>query len=136
MKSALSNVGESELSSKAAELEQAGRDQNINIILSSLPDFIKELNHVIEKLKPSDDEPDDTNINDDPQSIEFLQEKLISIQAACASLDKKTAKEALSALKQKNWPKHIKDKLSVIAERLLHSEFDEVAAIAREVYFK
>jgi len=136
MKSALSNVGESELSNKAAELEQAGRDQNTNIILSSLPEFIKSLNQVIDKLKPNDEDGHDTRIDDDPESLAFLQEKLIAIQAACASLDKKTAKEALAALKQKNWPKHIKDKLSVIAERLLHSEFDEVAAIAREVYFK
>ena len=136
MKSALSNVGESDLSNKAAELEQAGRDQNVNLIISSLPNFIKALNHLIEKFKPYEDEHDDECIDIDPQDVAFLQEKLIAIQAACASLDKKTAKEALAVLKQKTWPKHIRDKLSVIAERLLHSEFDEVAAIAREVYFK
>ena len=136
MKSALSNVGESELSNTASELEQAGRDQNINLILSSLPEFIQSLNKVIEKLKPYDEEHEETDIDNDPESLAFLQEKLIAIQAACASMDKKGAKDSLAALKKKNWSKSTRDKLSVIAERLLHSEFDEAAAIAREVYFK
>ncbi|MCL2441991.1 MAG: ATP-binding protein [Treponema sp.] len=137
MKSALANVGESELSNKAAELEQAGRDQNINLILSSLPDFMESLNQVIEKLKaPEVDEADEDEsnaINAEDQA--YLQEKLMAIQAACASFDKKTAKEALAAIKQKSWAKVTRDQLSAIAEHLLHSEFDEAAAIAREVYF-
>jgi CheY-like chemotaxis protein/HPt (histidine-containing phosphotransfer) domain-containing protein len=136
MKSALANVGESEISIKASELEQAGRDQNVNLILTSLPEFISSLKHVIEQLKPCDEEEHDVHIDNDPESLAFLKEKLIAIQAACASLDKKAAKEALAALKQKNWDKPTRDNLSAIAERLLHSEFDEVAAMAREVYFK
>jgi len=138
MKSALANVGETDLSNKATELEQAGRDQNINLILSSLPDFLKSLREVIDKLKPFDEDEDyeeQDNLTIDPESQMHLQEKLMAIQAACASFDKKAAKDALAALKQRNWSKNTRDQLSAIAEHLLHSEFDEAAAIAREVYF-
>jgi len=137
MKSALANVGENELSNKATELEQAGREQNINVILSSLPGFMESLNQVIEKLKApeDDDENEDEYKANDADNQAYLQEKLLAIQAACASFDKRTAKEALAALKQKQWTRATRDQLSAIAEHLLHSEFDEAAAITREVYF-
>ncbi|MCL2764176.1 MAG: ATP-binding protein [Treponema sp.] len=136
MKSALANVGESELSNRALELEQAGRDNNIQLITSSLPGFLESLNEVIEKLNPNDEDiQDDENLANDDESRIYLQEKLLTIQVACGSYDKKAAKQALAALKQRNWPRATKDQLSAITEHLLHSEFDEAAAIAREVYF-
>jgi len=129
MKSALANVGESELSNKASELEQAGRENNIQLILASLPEFLESLKEVIEKLKPYDEAEDETGEVD----FTYLQEKLEEIRNACSAFNKKAAKDALAGLKQKPWPPAIRDKLSAIAERLLHSEFDEAAAIAREI---
>ena len=131
MKSALANVGESELSQKASELEQAGRDQNIDLIFASLPDFLEALNQVIEKLsapvqavlKEAD------NITDEADTA-YLKEKLQIIQLACVSYDKKTAKEALVDLKKKPCSTVIRDQLSIISEHLLHSEFEEAAAVA------
>ncbi|MCL2809589.1 MAG: ATP-binding protein [Treponema sp.] len=134
MKSALANIGESDLSSKASELEQAGRDLNMNLIISSLPGFLELLQNVINKHKQDEDDVSDDNgdsINDTDYS--FLREKLQIIESACRSLNKKTAKEALSALKGKLWPRPIREKLSLIAERLLHSEFEESANIAGEM---
>jgi len=97
---------------------------------------MESLNKVIEKLKAPDDDENSDEINaNDADNQAYLQEKLLAIQAACASFDKRTAKEALSALKQKPWPRATRDQLSAIAEHLLHSEFDEAASIAREVYF-
>ena len=136
MKSALANVGESELSNKASELEQAGREQNINLILASLPAFLDELNKVIDNLKPAEEEPfEEEQIAMSGEDTAFLRDKLLEIQTACFSYDKKSAKSALSALKQKTWPRNIRDQLSAIAERLLHSEFDEAASITKEVRF-
>jgi hypothetical protein len=102
------------------------------LILSSLPEFIESLQEVIEKLKPDeeDTEGEDTGVFDKA----FLQEKLQTIQTACASFDKKTVKEALNALKQKPWPRSIKEQLNAIKNHLLHSEFDEAAAKAKEAY--
>jgi len=128
LKSALANVGESDLANKATELEQAGRDNNISLILASLPGFLVTLKKVIDKLKPNEEEEINGALDD--ENRDYLNAKLAEIQAACASLDKKGAKEALTALKQKQWSKATRDRLSAIAERLLHSEFDEAAQIA------
>ncbi|MDR1837781.1 MAG: response regulator [Treponema sp.] len=132
MKSALANVGESELSGEASKLEQAGREQNTNLILSSLPEFLQSLRKVIEKLEQYDDNDEEENNAGDSVDSSYLREKLHAIREACASMNKKAAKEALSDLKQKTWPRPVRDKLSGIAERLLHSEFEEAAIIAGE----
>jgi len=129
MKSALANVGENELSNEALKLEQIGREKNTELILSSIPAFIKDLNKVIEKLSPDED---DLNESVD---LAFLREKLDTIQKACASYDKKAAKEALLVLKKKNHSKEMKDLLSEVAEHLLHSEFDEAAGLVRDIHF-
>jgi len=134
MKSALANVGESDLSNEALRLEQAGRDKNIDIIMSSLSEFIEELNKVIEKLSPNEENADE-EIEVNNADLAFLQEKLDVIQKACESFDKRAAKDALSEIKKKNHSKAIKDQLSEIAECLLHSEFDEAAKIAGEIHF-
>jgi signal transduction histidine kinase/DNA-binding response OmpR family regulator len=134
MKSALANVGESDLSNEALNLEQAGRDKNIDLIISSIPSFIEGLNKVIEKLSlDEEDAGEESGING--ADLAFLQEKLDTIQKACASYDKKTAKDALSELKKRSHPRAIKNQLSAMAEHLLHSEFDEAAKIAKEVRF-
>ena len=133
MKSALANVGEEGTSKEAAKLEQAGREQNINTILAELPAFLESLSKIIEKLKPAESDAPEEEA-EDIADRQYLQEKLHAIEAACASFDKKSAKTALAELKEKTWPRSIKDKLSLIGEHLLHSEFEEAAAIAREAY--
>ena len=137
MKSALANVGEKDLSKDAMHLEQSGREQNIKLIISQLPEFLVKLKGVIDRLKPQEeqDEFEDSENMDDFPDKPFLQEKLLIIQASCASMDKKAAKEAVMALKQRSWPRPVKDMLSTISEHLLHSEFEEAAAIARKVFF-
>jgi CheY-like chemotaxis protein len=131
MKSAVANIGESKLAEEASKLEQVGRDSNVKLIMSALPEFLNSLKQVIEKLKPSEDEEE--NIKGEMGDASFLQEKLAAIQKACASLDKKGAKEALSQIRQKAWQKPIRDQLSAIAEHLLHSEFDEATNAAKKL---
>jgi PAS domain S-box-containing protein len=134
MKSALANVGENELSDQAAQLEQAGRDNKLKLILSSTPLFLEKLNKVIEKF---DVEEEDAAAEDAvAQTIDFavFKEKLSAIQEACASYDKKAAKTALSELKQMNY-RAVKEQLSLIDEHLLHSEFDEAASVAHQIQF-
>jgi PAS domain S-box-containing protein len=135
IKSALANVGEEDLSREAAKLEQAGRDKNIETILAELPAFLESLKKVIEKLEPAEsDDSEEEAEGEEGASGQFLKEKLQAIEIACACFDKKSAKTALAELKKKTWPRVTKDKLSLIGEHLLHSEFEEAAAIAREAY--
>jgi len=133
MKSALVNIGENDLSNEASDLEQAGRDSNTNLILSSLPSFIEKLNNLIEKYTPYEDDTAETASSD--EDIILLKENLKAIEDACVSFNKKAAKDALAAVKQKTWPRLIKDQLSKISEHLLHSSFDEAAAITRDFKF-
>jgi signal transduction histidine kinase/CheY-like chemotaxis protein len=132
MKSALANIGEADLSAEAAKLEQAGRDNNVKQIFSELPSFMELLYGVIEMFENMDKPASELPENTDNQ---FLKEKFLVIKAACVSMNKKTAKAALTELKQKNWPRHIKEHLGVLAGYLLHSEFDE-AAKAIDSYIK
>jgi len=131
MKSALVNIGENDLSNEASDLEQAGRDKNNALISASLSSFIEKLKKLIEKFTPSDDDAAAASEED----LGVLKEKLNEIEQACALLNKKAAKEALADVKEKTWPRLIKDQLSKISEYLLHSSFDEAAAAAKEFKF-
>jgi len=127
MKSALANIGEKELSAIALRLEQAGRDNNINVILSETNDFIEKISLVVEEIKIKN--TDDETTEDSEEALVILAEKLNIIKEACEIYDKKAAKLVLAELREKTWSTATKDFLNLIAEHLLHSEFDEVAAL-------
>jgi signal transduction histidine kinase/DNA-binding response OmpR family regulator len=130
MKSALANVGETELSAAALKLEYAGREKDINVLCAETHGFLYELRKVIEKIKPKDEgnEPSE----DAEETIVLLREKLAVIKEACAAFDKKAAKNALNELREKTWSHNTKELLNKIAEHLLHSEFDSAATLADE----
>ena len=133
MKSALNNTGEKELSVFAAKLEKAGREKNITLISEETPVFLAALQAVIEKNKII---LDNINKKDADKNLfadmDYLHENLEIIKKACSEYDKKTAKDTLSLLKNKNWPPSIMELLDKIAEHLLHSEFAEAAKLTDE----
>jgi len=134
MKSALANVGENKLADEASQLEQIGRDNNIKLILSSMPAFLEKLNKVIEKFDTDEEENAADSTGAKTIDLAVFKEKLNAIQTACVSYDKKAAKTALSELKKMNY-RAIKEQLSLIDEHLLHSEFDEAASVANQIQF-
>ena len=130
MKSALANIGESELSAAALRLEQAGREKNINVMLSETLKFLESLHAVIVRVKPKEEE--DKNFQDTEESLVYLREKLIFIKEACSIFDKKSIKNTLNELRDRTWSYTIKEMLNTMAEHLLHSDFDNVIAIVDE----
>ncbi len=128
MKSALANIGEQELSSSALKLEQAGREKDLKTMKAETNNFLEALKAVIEKIKPKDE--DDAGIEDSEEALVFLREKLTEIKNACDAYDKKTVKNTLNELKEKTWSRNTKELMNTIADHLLHSEFDEVSALA------
>jgi signal transduction histidine kinase/DNA-binding response OmpR family regulator/HPt (histidine-containing phosphotransfer) domain-containing protein len=122
MKSALANVGETALSAEAAKLEDAGREKNTRLILSELPSFLDMLHIVIERLGPKEDSG---NGAEDAGDNWYLKEKLLAVKEACASHNKKTAKDTLAETRGKTWPKPVSEQLAAISAHLLHSDFDE-----------
>jgi len=129
MKSALANIGETELSVMAEKLEQAGRDKNIGIMTGKETSrFLELLRRVIEVIKSREDQGE----SEDPaNALESLRKELQAIQTACVAYDKKTAKKILAGLKQKTWSHRTKKVLETIAGHLLHSDFEEAADAAK-----
>jgi len=130
MKSALANIGEKELSNTAFRLEQAGREKDINVILSETGEFLEKLNAVINEIKSKEEKNELTE--DSQDAIILLKEKLQIIKEACDGMDKKTIKSTLNGLKEKTWSQKTNEVLNLIEEHLLHSEFDEISTIIVE----
>jgi len=130
MKSALANIGERELSNTALRLEQAGREKDINVLLSETDGFLEKLNMVIKEIKSKEEKNEIAEDSED--AIILLKEKLNIIKDACDEMDKKTIKNALSGLKEKTWSQKSNEFLNLIEEHLLHSEFDEISEIIVE----
>jgi signal transduction histidine kinase/FixJ family two-component response regulator/HPt (histidine-containing phosphotransfer) domain-containing protein len=121
MKSALANVGEKELSAEALILEQAGRENDIKLILERLPFFLESLYKIIKKFEEKELKIKKDGFGDYSQ----LEEKLVKIRAACGEYDKKAAKDLLTELKAKEWSAPVEEQLTALTEFLLHSDFDE-----------
>jgi len=129
IKSALANIGETELSGIALKLENAGREQNTAQMTAETPAFLSALRELIKKTKSMEDGGSDAE-KDSDEDCAHLKEKLQDIQAACSEYDKKTAKAVLAGLREKTWSRPVNELLNTIAEHLLHSEFEEAANIA------
>jgi CheY-like chemotaxis protein len=131
MKSALLNIGEIELSAAALRLEQAGRVEDIQVMISKPPAFLEALREVIEKNKPKDDDGE-AGQEDSDNDWAYLGEKLLIIQTACERYDEITANSAMTELGQKKWSRSVKKLLDTLAEYLLHSDFEEAAKLAKD----
>jgi signal transduction histidine kinase/CheY-like chemotaxis protein len=128
MKSALANIGEDDLSAVALKLEQAGRGGDIDAVTTGTPLFLEALRAVIEKIKPKNEEGE--TVIESAEDHAYLREKMLVIREACGSYDKKTVKYTLAGLKEKTWAPRTNELLDKLSELVLHSEFDEVAALA------
>jgi HPt (histidine-containing phosphotransfer) domain-containing protein len=130
MKSALSNIGEKELSTSAFRLEQAGREKDINVLLSETSEFLEKLDKIIKEIKKKEEA---TVLSEDSEdALILLKNKLQIIKKACAEMEKKVIKNILSELREKSWSQKTSVLLSSIDEHLLHSDFDEASALIDE----
>jgi CheY-like chemotaxis protein len=131
MKSVLANIGETELSGAAFKLEQAGRVEDIRIMMDKTPAFLEALSKVIEKNKPKEEAGGD-EVEESEEDRMYLSEKLLAIQSACEQYDEVAAYKALTELEQTKWPRLVKKMLDTISEFLLHSDFEEAAKLVRD----
>ena len=131
IKSALANISEFELSDFAAELEWGGHKKDTSVIAQT-PEFLDKLRAVVEKLTPPKEEEDESGEITDADRA-YLREKLLAIKEACETYDKKTAKDAITELRQKTWPRQTKELLAAMSEHLLDGDFDEVSRAAEKI---
>jgi signal transduction histidine kinase/CheY-like chemotaxis protein/PAS domain-containing protein/HPt (histidine-containing phosphotransfer) domain-containing protein len=131
MKSALANIGEVMLSTVALNLEQAGRENNTAAIMAGTPVFLDSLQVLIEKIKSqNEDNGTVSEVTDDERKN--LCEKLLVIEKACTAYDEITANDVLTGLRQRKWPREVKELLDNIAGNLLHSDFIQAEKSAHE----
>jgi len=128
----LANIGETALSTVALNLEHAGRNGDIAAMIAGTTSFLTSLQTVIERIKPKDKNGKVSNVDWDDVWKAHLYEKLLIIQSACMTYDERIANTTLIELRQKTWPSQVRELLAAIAERLLHSEFEEAAALATD----
>jgi HPt (histidine-containing phosphotransfer) domain-containing protein len=130
MRSALANIGKLELSATAFTLEQSGRNGSVETIKSETPAFLSAMKALIKELTP-DDKASAAGIPDGDKA--YLIKMLHGIKAACDVFDEKTADDVLSDLRDKLWAKDIKKQLDEMSALLLHSEFDDITALAEKM---
>jgi CheY-like chemotaxis protein len=130
MKGHLANMRERKISEQAAFLEKAGKEQNKNAIQAETQNFIEALKAIISKIE--------TKINAIPSNAEgdpaYLQKQLQLIIEACTDYNEQAAGGALGNLKKMAWAKETGESLGKISEHLLHSDFEDAKALARELY--
>jgi HPt (histidine-containing phosphotransfer) domain-containing protein len=126
MKSALANVGESEASSLAFELEKAGLSGDMDFIAANVEGFAETLNALAKKFAASEAAgTEDEGIDEDAA---YLAEQLQIIKSACENYDDTSAYAALDRLKAKAWKAGTAAMLEEIREMLfLRSDFDGAA---------
>lgn len=127
LKSALSNVGEIELSNAARNLEKSGADRSGNEILEKTPPFIESIRAFIEKSRETETEEATEISNEDAI---FLRERINEIKEACSMLDIKAARAAMADLRKKSWPPYIRDILDELSINLIRGDFRKVASDA------
>jgi signal transduction histidine kinase/DNA-binding NarL/FixJ family response regulator len=125
LKSALANIGETELSEFAFELEKAGRTRDLGVVIDRTPAFMERLESLAAAFKPR--EAGAPASGDD---LLYLKEKLQEFRTACQAFNIKSAKTALADLRQKTWPPEIDEALNEISAGLLRGEYKKVVASA------
>ena len=126
MKSALANIGQLGLSAVALKLEHAGRENQTDVMVAETPAFLAALRAYVGELSPGEDK---VVAGEDEEDRPYLLEKLGEIRLACEGFDKKAARNILQDLVARPWSQPVRELLDTISEHLLHSDFDEVAAL-------
>ncbi|MCL2196728.1 MAG: ATP-binding protein [Treponema sp.] len=139
IKSALSNIGENLLSNIALKLEQAGNNENIDVLKSETNEFLEALYSLTEKIEQAKLKDEEGEISSDisRDDLNFLKDKFNKINAACEQLLVKDAKTALIDLRQKTWPFGISKILNEISVYIIRGEFANVQTVinkANEIF--
>jgi PAS domain S-box-containing protein len=129
LKSALANIGETDLSAVAFKLEDAGRANDTAVIKAETPKFLDDLRAVIEKNTPRQEEGEENIVEDRA----YLREKLLVIKKACEAYERKTIRAAIADLRQKEWLSETKELLTIMDADLLNGDFEAVSKATRGI---
>jgi len=127
MKSALHNIGKTELSKAAFVLETAGHSADMETIKVSAPRFLDKLREIIRDMSQKDTEYDEAD-----EDTDLLKAQFSVIAQACEELDLDTANRAIDTMLQRRCSNRTKENIRGISTNLLYGDFDEAAALANQ----
>jgi len=127
VKSALTNIGCTDLAKTAGILEEAGRNNDIDTIKSTTPRFLDDLRRTVKALtrRRRDD------ILDDEEDSVYIGEQLLAIAEACEAYDTQRVQSLLNALKEVPFSRNTTIAIEKIEKHLLLSDDDKAARLAR-----
>jgi PAS domain S-box-containing protein len=133
LKSALTNVGETDLSAVASGLENAGRTNDTAVMTAETRAFLDDLRAVIEKNTPRQEGGGESaDLRSVVEDRAYLREKLLAIKKACEVYDRKTIRQDIMDLRQREWSKETKELLAAMDENLLNGDFEALSKAAGE----
>jgi len=130
IKSSLWNIGEIELSKFALNLETAGREHNTEQIISDIPDFMRQLRALLERIKNIQNERINS-ISAEEEDAESMRDKLFEIKERTEDYDRKGVLEIISGIVNCN--KEARDVLDKIKEFIIHSDFEEADKVIEAI---
>jgi len=144
LKSASASLGAERISTKAAELEKAGKAGNTDFISEHLPDFAKQLEELVKNirdaLEPDKPEnhtagpqgdfvaPPDSKATLSPPRIPLFNE----LAGALRTQNVLEIKHILNTLEQQTQDSNLKKTLEQISDQVLMAEFDSALHIIDE----
>jgi len=119
IKSALKAIGEPKLSERSLQLENFGREHNIEQITALMPEFLNGLRVLLYKFKQKSSENTSENSADEGD----LRNKLQVIKEMCSDYNRKGALDAISGIEKCS--QETREVLDKIKECVIHSDFEE-----------
>jgi HPt (histidine-containing phosphotransfer) domain-containing protein len=133
LKSAAAVIGAASISAKAAALERAGRDGNINAIESDLPIFYEELSELVDSiavaLGPEEDEWAAAEADGKTVDIAAHAEKLQELRDALLTEEIRVIDSIIAELEETPFDAKTRKAIVRLSEQVLIAEFAEALAI-------
>jgi len=129
IKSSLWNINEKKLSETASKLETYGREENIDQIAGTVPEFMDELRGLLKNLEAKRNEKS-SNIESCDEDKAALKETLKAVQEMAEDYDRKGVLDKIAEIKK--YSKETKAILDSISAKALHSDFEDAAKIAAD----
>ncbi|GHV39437.1 hypothetical protein FACS189490_03040 [Clostridia bacterium] len=135
LKSASANIGATELSELAKNLEAAGKRSDKDYINSRTPVFTQKLTELLDNIRRNaetlrKDEPSPAESEASFADIASLKEKLKNIIDAAVEMDVDAIEASLSDISALSLPDDISYQVEEISRDVLLSDYDEAAAAA------
>jgi signal transduction histidine kinase/CheY-like chemotaxis protein len=130
LKSASASIGALSLSSEALALETAGKGANVSVIKQNLSAFCENLSSLIDRIESAMPRQETGGME---TVSEGDKEELLLLKEALQNENIGAIDEVFDAIMRRDWGANIRERLSLIGDSILLSEFEEAVKILNEL---